>query len=329
MASPSPDGRIFIVRLCLIALLLSLFWLVETSHLPFRVRGTVDLEPAITALHAKDVTGARAIFDKMLARQPASPALYEDICAVCGQAGQWDLLVEYAQRGVQQCKNAPPADRAALYSQLAVAYTEIEKTPHQENALLAAHRAQELDPLNPMTQNGLGYILADNDRNLDVAQALITQALKSARQHSDDPMMEGLIPQIEDSYGWLLYKRQSYPAAVDTLTQAIQDLPEGAQGTELKYFYYHLGAALHAAGRNAEARPALRTALHYDPQFAEAKAELEALPPNPAVSPSSPPAAAPSPPKKAAPLPSQTPTKPPALPSSSSLLALPFHLCLQ
>ena len=94
------------------------------------------------------------------------------------------------------------------------------------------------------------------------------------------------LAQVEDSYGWALYKRgqykpEDYAHAADALYQAIDDVPAKTPGDMQKMLYYHLGAACRAAGRMEEARHALQVALFYDPKFAEALREFSALPPAP------------------------------------------------
>jgi tetratricopeptide (TPR) repeat protein len=246
-----------------------------------------ELVSAQSALQAHNVEKARMQFDRVLTAQPANPALYAQILALCAQASQWELAIGYGERGVQACRNASKDDLAALYRQLALGYTETESPGRQKQALAAAERALELAPEDSDSLNLLGYLLADNNRDLDRAQRLITQAYQAMQSQPQTPMTQVKLAEIADSYGWVLYRKGSYGAAADAIRQAIDELPDndslpdGAQlqGSDLKILYYHLGAAYRKAGQTAAARNALQIALYYDPNYGQARAEWELLPP--------------------------------------------------
>lgn len=253
------------------------------------------IQTGSTALAKKDTGRARGLFDTFLRANPTDPLGYIAISDLCTEFDQPALAVEYAQRGVDTCKNAPNPQRAELYLHLSQAQALAEPAHPQTKAIASVRTALSLDPQNPQLKNALGYTLADNDQNLDEAEKLLRQALQSLKPSGDDPLSDVLRPAMEDSFGWLLYKKGDYAGAVAGLNQAIQDLPTGQTGYVAKYYYYHLGAASRKAGQIDEARRALDIALQYDPAFPEAKAEEALLPPanTPAATP--PPASAASP----------------------------------
>ncbi|HZP80767.1 MAG TPA: tetratricopeptide repeat protein [Chthonomonadaceae bacterium] len=273
----SGAGRDLIVTLCLITLILFFGWVafsnIRQNQIPPVVRD------ASAALKKKDVAKARALFDAELKAQPDNPLLYRQIGAVSYQFKQYALGVEYLRRSLQACKDQPKSVRAELYHTLATLLAEADPAPPQSEAIDAAERALELAPEDPGMLNLLGYLLADNNLELDRAQDLITKALKLAEdQKNESPSGPALVSAIEDSYGWVLYRKGNYAGAIDALTHAIADIPEGGlTGDDLKVYYYHLGAACRKAGRQEEALRAIKTALQYDPDYAPAKAEQAVL----------------------------------------------------
>ena len=256
------------------------------------------------ALTKKDVVHARALFEDFLHLHPTDPLPYMEISKFCAEFDQPALAVEYAQRGIDACKNAPAPQRAGLYLSLAQAQSLAAPAHPQTGAIASVRTALSLDPQNPVLQNAAGYMLADNDQSLDEAEKLLRQALQSLKQPGADLLSDELRPDMEDSFGWLLYKKGDYTGALAALNQASHHLPSGEPGYIAKYFYYHLGAAYRKAGQTDEARRTLAVALQYDPAFPEAKAEEALLPPQntPAASPRDTPPAGPSvvPPSSAA-----------------------------
>lgn len=285
-APPRPQRSPVISLLLLCGLVVYFFWF-------FVIRAreahyVAIVQQGAAALAKKDTARARNLFDTFLREHPADPMPYMAVSEVCGKYNEAALAVEYAQRGLDACKNAPNPQRAQLLLELSQAQSLAEPAHPQVKAIASARTALTLDP-TPEMKNAVGYMLVDNDQNLDEAEKLLRQALQSLKAPGDDPQSDALRPAIEDSYGWLLYKKGDYSGAVAALNRASHDLPSGTAGMIAKYFYYHLGAAYRKAGQIDEARRTLDIALQYDPAFPEAKAEAALLPPpnTPAASPPS------------------------------------------
>lgn len=107
------------------------------------------------------------------------------------------------------------------------------------------HKANEIDPRQPIVLNYLGYGMLDRGEDLPEAQALIERA-------------SGLDPNdaaIADSLGWLYYKRGNFTGAIAALERAVSGDPGQSVINE------HLGDAYWAVGRRIEARYAWRAAL--------------------------------------------------------------------
>ena len=243
------------------------------------------IQKGSAALAKKDVVHARGFFDAVLHANPTNPGIYLGISNTCMASDQTTLAEEYIQRGLEACKHATDAERANLYVGLSQVQSAAEPAHPQTKAIASARMALSLDPHNPAMKNALGYTLADNDQNLEEAERLLREALQSLDSPDNNPYLTRW--EVEDSFGWLLYKKGDYVGAVAELSQATQDLPDGVSGYGAKYSYYHLGAAYRKAGKPDDSRKILAIALHYDPDFPEAKAEVALLPPanTPAVVP--------------------------------------------
>ncbi len=275
----TPPRRVVAIPILPILILIALGWLVASNYLKRVHILPQELDEAKSALSAHNVAKATALFDAAIAKQPHDPAVYAEIGLICSEAS-WDskphrgqVIVAYAGRGLRDCPHASDPEIAELYMMLATGYADAEPAHPQTQAIQAAREALKHDPDNPEILNTAGYLLADNDQDLDLAKKEIAQALNDLRQ-SDQT---GLLSAAEDSYGWVLYKQGNYPAAIQVMQQAITDMPEQMPDEARAAYYAHLGSAYAKAGDPKEARQALDVALRCDPDSPEARAAAAAL----------------------------------------------------
>jgi tetratricopeptide (TPR) repeat protein len=133
-------------------------------------------------------------------------------------------------------------------------------------------RAQEqlelclkLDPNNAGVHNDLGYLWADQDKNLREAEELIRRALELDRQRKRGLMPPGVEPERDDkdsaafvdSLGWVLYRQGQLDAARQELERAAE-LPDGDDPV----IWDHLGDVYLRLERRAEAQRAWQRAQH-------------------------------------------------------------------
>ncbi|QDU79939.1 tetratricopeptide repeat protein [Polystyrenella longa] len=104
----------------------------------------------------------------------------------------------------------------------------------------------KFDPENPTVNNDLGYLYADQGKNLEQAEKMIRKAVDS------DPDNAAFL----DSLGWVLYKLGKPEEAITHLEKAIKILEEGDPT-----IYNHLGDCHYALGNKEEARKVWETAL--------------------------------------------------------------------
>jgi Flp pilus assembly protein TadD len=109
----------------------------------------------------------------------------------------------------------------------------------------------EINPNQPVAANNLAQLYSDQNENLDVALQL-AQTAKSGLPNSHE---------VDDTLGWLYYKKGNGPAAVKSLKAAVAGQKDNA------VYLYHLGAAYALNKETANARATLQQALKLQPNF--------------------------------------------------------------
>lgn len=143
-----------------------------------------------------------------------------------------------------------------LLSGIYVDLKQIDKSAEVLQELLKAK------PNDPGYNNDLGYIWADNDKNLDESEKLIRKALEEDRKRrklepdADDNGKDN--GAYLDSLAWVLYKKKNYAEAKKVLLEALED--KSAQHIEI---YDHLGDVLIALGEREGALEAWRKGLEH------------------------------------------------------------------
>ncbi|MFN3532252.1 MAG: tetratricopeptide repeat protein [Candidatus Brocadia sp.] len=101
----------------------------------------------------------------------------------------------------------------------------------------------KLDPDFHEANNFLGYLLVENNRNLDEAIQLINKALKAQPRNGA----------YLDSLGWAYYKKAQVEERDDYLIMALQKLLEAIQFMEEPDIYDHIGDVQYSLGNWDEA----------------------------------------------------------------------------
>ena len=104
-------------------------------------------------------------------------------------------------------------------------------------AQAAFEKANNLAPHDALLQNNLAWVYAVQGQNLDVALSLAQQAKQAAPD----------LPQINDTLGWIQFKKGNYIIAVGLLNEVVQKMPQNPE------YRYHLGMALNGAGQKDKA----------------------------------------------------------------------------
>jgi len=238
---------------------------VPNALTPWLMLGTLYLDQGLIA-RADDQ------FSRLAAQQPDNALVHEALGRTRQvQARLQDALTEFnlAQRlrpnwevpyldsgdlsiQIGQCGNAeqfyrkaqeitPRSLRAGLGVVQALACQE-----KFDRAIAACKLLQDDFPDNPEVINNLAYLYAETGQNLDQALDLANRLLNQFAANSV----------IQDTAGWVLYRRGQYADALVHLQLARQLAPANSG------IQYHLGKVLLALGRRAEASDAFRMALN-------------------------------------------------------------------
>jgi tetratricopeptide (TPR) repeat protein len=117
--------------------------------------------------------------------------------------------------------------------------------------------------------NDLGYLYADQGKNLEKAEAMIRKAVQ------EEPDRSAYL----DSLGWVLFKRGRFKEAVDPLEKAVQHL-DGGDATIYEHLgdvYFQLQEMAKARAAWEEAEKAAVKAVPTDRRLTEIRKKLESL----------------------------------------------------
>ena len=118
-----------------------------------------------------------------------------------------------------------------------------------------------INPRAAVAANNLAWMQLVNGKNLDEAAALA----RTAQQVLPDD------PNVNDTLGWILFKKGDASGAVTYLEKSLAANPEDPG------YQYHLGLAYAQLGLWDKAKPALTRALGAQPGHPEAAAARKAL----------------------------------------------------
>ena len=180
---------------------------------------------------------ARQILAELMTLAPTHEEIYLTSSYFYEEENQWDRAIQALNAGLG--KVSRPAE---IHFRLAVIY---EKQNQRDKSIQEIKKVLELDPKNPDAQNFLGYSYAEAGTNLDEAEKLVQDALRSKPNSGH----------IIDSLGWVYFKKGQYDKAVAELERAHRLMPQDATVAE------HLGDAYFQQKRFRDALRIYRRAL--------------------------------------------------------------------
>jgi Tfp pilus assembly protein PilF len=134
---------------------------------------------------------------------------------------------------------------AQFYSSLGDAYHSTEEHPQSDNAY---EMALKLEPNNVIVLNNYAYYLSIRGMELNKAESMA----KKANDLSPN------VASFQDTYGWVLYKKQNYQNALFWINEAIKN-----GGGEDPVVYEHLGDVQLKLNNIEEAVEAWKKALKF------------------------------------------------------------------
>jgi tetratricopeptide (TPR) repeat protein len=151
-----------------------------------------------------------------------------------------------------------PAESVELHYLLSNVYAGAKR---QADAEAELQTILKIDPDNPTVNNDLGYLWADQNKNLAIAEDMIRKALEVDRsQRRRNPNLTAADDKDNaayvDSLGWVLFRRGQIEEAKKELERAVT-LEDGADPT----IYEHLGDVYSRLAMPREARRAWQRAV--------------------------------------------------------------------
>jgi tetratricopeptide (TPR) repeat protein len=200
-----------------------------------------------------DVSSAIALIDEFGEQNPQSLVEVASTRATL-LAGAGDLTS--ALSTLDQADKQYPDDAELQYTRATV----LETGGRTREAIGAFEAALKRRPEDPQLLNALGFTLADHKQQLGRAEQMVRTALAASPDN----------PAIQDSMGWLLYRRGKS-------TQALQMLGRAWHNSGDAEIASHYGEVLWKAGQQDKARYVWQQALIADPGHNHLRAVMSKL----------------------------------------------------
>jgi tetratricopeptide (TPR) repeat protein len=184
---------------------------------------------------------AVALLRKALVDAPTDVELNATLGGVLATAGRDDESITFWRSLLERYPNNEELVRIAR-SSLSIVFSnqgDFAKAEAELEILLAKN------PDEPGVNNDLGYLYADQGKNLEKAEAMIRKAVE------EDPENSSYL----DSLAWVLYKRGKKAEALPLLEKAVKNLT-----TDDATIHDHLGQVYFDLGEREKARASWREA---------------------------------------------------------------------
>jgi len=138
----------------------------------------------------------------------------------------------------------------------------LERTGHRPKAIEIFRELRRENPEDPLVANYLGYLLVEDNRELALADSLVSFALDLEPDNAA----------YLDSYGWLLYRKGEHAEALDFLLRA-----ENLASHPDPVIFEHIGEVYEKLGKTELASTYYLKALELNPEMEHSKERLEEL----------------------------------------------------
>lgn len=208
-----------------------------------------DLDAQIQLAAVLGSTGkadeAVAILRAAAKKEPSNPAISGFLGSILSQAGRNDEALALFKGMIEKFPNNEAMVKIAR-SQLSIIYVNMGDYAKGEAEL---ESLLERNPDEPGVNNDLGYLYAEQGKDLEKAESMIRKALQEDADNSA----------YLDSLGWVLFKRGKAREAVVPLEKAVKQVGEMVSGSDATIFE-HLGDVYFQIGEIAKAKSAWKSA---------------------------------------------------------------------
>jgi tetratricopeptide (TPR) repeat protein len=224
--------------------------LLSGNRLNFRAQLNILLKLALAYTNGSQIDEALGVVDRALDLTEEKGAVKEKAgfreleAMIYTQARRWD---EAIQKWDQLIRDFPDDLDLVRKGQFSLSNVYVQKGDLRKGEEIL-EKVLEVEPENHHANNDLGYLWADQGKNLENAEKMIRKALAS------DPENAAYL----DSLGWVLFKLGKYEEAVPPLEQATQ---KGTPGDST--LWDHLGDVLLKLMRVEKAVEAWQTGLKH------------------------------------------------------------------
>jgi tetratricopeptide (TPR) repeat protein len=201
---------------------------------------------------------ALAVIAEARGSQPDNPQLHFQEAWIHYHAQQWDKAEALFKEVIDQYKSDPDNERLVRNSQFSLSNVYVQRGDKEEGEKVLEDVLKEA-PDDPQANNDLGYLYADDNKNLDRAKAMIEKALAAEPEN----------PAYLDSMGWVLYRLEQYAEARTHLEKAIAQ-----ENGEDSTIYDHYGDVLEKLGEQKAAVKAWTKALELEQEKPKPDEEL-------------------------------------------------------
>lgn len=207
-------------------------------------------------MQAKDTGQAEIVFKRAIELDSSLLSAYLNLGQLYHQADKRD-------QAVKEYEAVLAKDPKALQAHMLLGIIH-ESQKEYEKAQGHYQESLKINPRFAPAANNLAWILAERGGNLDSA---LSYAQTAREQKPNDP-------HIADTLGWIYYKKNAYPLAVNLLKESAEKLPNEPE------VQYHYGMAQYKNGDTAGAKKTLHASLKLSQSFSgseEAKKTLAGL----------------------------------------------------
>ncbi len=204
-----------------------------------RLKKALEVRPgdaALTELAARvevimgNAAAARQMLEKIVQTHPDYLQAYEDL----GQMYVKDNNLGAAQTQYEAIVKRDP-NNVAAQTMVGMLHQVSGRT---EPARAAFKRVLEINPRAVVANNNLAYMYAEEETNLDMALQMAQTAKIASPDDAD----------VNDTLGWVYYKKGMPDQAISALQHAIQVKPTNP------LYHFHLAMAYVRAGQRPQAR---------------------------------------------------------------------------